>query len=190
MKKLGKLKWLWSLAAVLLLLGGMTACSSDDDDGSDTGGTNNSGIEDKMPEYDFATYTQVAADANKMYYAKQSEAVVDVAPEVAENKFVIAEGYTQTSNRFKPGMGNGNNKVMFVYYPTKLAGDFTIYAKVDAKDNTVASSGDNNGIAVGLNTGVATSDAFAYASWGKGTKFLWSSAADNVDNSKGGMIKR
>ncbi|MBQ6780105.1 MAG: Ig-like domain-containing protein [Treponema sp.] len=185
MKKLGKLKWLWSLAAVLLLLGGMTACSSDDDDGSDTGGTNNSGIEDKMPEYDFATYTQVAADANKMYYAKQSEAVVDVAPEVAENKFVIAEGYTQTSNRFKPGMGNGNNKVMFVYYPTKLAGDFTIYAKVDAKDNTVASSGDNNGIAVGLNTGVATSDAFAYASWGKGTKFLWSSAADNVDNSKG-----
>ena len=36
MKKLGKLKWLWSLAAVLLLLGGMTACSSDDDDGSET----------------------------------------------------------------------------------------------------------------------------------------------------------
>ena len=31
MKKLGKLKWLWSLAAVLLLLGGLTACGSDDD---------------------------------------------------------------------------------------------------------------------------------------------------------------
>ena len=37
MKKLGKLKWLWSLAAVLLLLGGMTACSSDDDDDDGSG---------------------------------------------------------------------------------------------------------------------------------------------------------
>ena len=169
MKKLGKLKWLWSLAAVLLLLGGMTACGSDDDGGSEP----------------LVAVTGISLDKSEIsvFVGKTGTLTATVVPANATNKKVTWLSSDTTVATVADGVVTGVKAGSAEI--TAKAGTFTAKATVKVNDKGIELKSDAYAIAVDGKKATLTVTPVGLDS---GYTVIWTSSDDAVATVADGVV--